>query len=953
MLQKLLQKRIETSLFLGLSLFICLALPFTLWAKAPGEITYEITAGEYQLIPATNGAYQIKMAADYGVIGTPGDPALPEKIIKIPVPLDADLTGLKLTIVHQETSTLEGSYEIIPQPPQCKDGQADWGSSAFIASGKNMKVYQKDSDYPSASLELLSPVTGKEVDATKGSQLKPSFKVSKYIRVAYRPFLYNPVTQKLKLIKKATIQFTYQVNPAAASNPVSASEVQADYVIITTNSIVNNSARLADFVQMKERSGHTVRVVTETDYGSLTGQAPNGTAEKIRQWLINHEAPNGTPLGIINYVMLIGDPSPDDPLRTNEIVGDLPMKMCYPRYYESDDRECPTDYFYADLTGNWDLDGDQIYGVDVDSGIDHPESPDPAIGPDTFSAQWSGLINCDFDENYRFTTWSDDGARVKIDGSVIIDNWTDHLPTADTSLYIPLTTGLHRITVEYRENTGHAVMKLWWETSGTGSQNIQKTIIPKNHLYYIDKATNTYQPGGLNVKYYDNDDLTGIFVERVDPTIDFIWGSDDNGPGEREPAADVFVGRIPVYNNNYAELDQILSKIIRYETDPGDISWRRSILIPINPLDSITPGYPLGEAIRTNVGLPAGFDVHRIYDDFTPIGPAAETMPCTEANVAAEWQKGYGMVTWFAHGGSQAAEEVIHNFPPQYYVDSLDDTKPSFTFQASCSTGFPENWINLGYNLLQHGAIATVSASRVSLYFQGDTNIDNPISDYNECFAYAYTKKVITDGLAAGVALCGVKANFPAIHVNTMAYNLYGDPDCYLLSTDPGALLTNPPLSFENPEKPWTPGSTNVTLSQDTTLKTEGTASLKLNGTGYMIINSSVFSSPEIGTYSNQLSLDVYLPDPPTTPYWLGTVDLIFTAPSAGIYNQSAGQVQLTNLYVGQWNTIQFSLPANIVSLFSGSYSDIQISLAVNTSQVASNPYRLDNLRFTGTLITK
>ena len=56
----------------------------------------------------------------------------------------------------------------------------------------------------------------------------------------------------------------------------------------------------------------------------------------------------------IKYVLLIGDPAPE--------TGDVPMKMCWPRNHESEYKESPTDYFYADLTGNWDLDGDLYFG---------------------------------------------------------------------------------------------------------------------------------------------------------------------------------------------------------------------------------------------------------------------------------------------------------------------------------------------------------------------------------------------------------------------------------------------------------------------------------------------------------------------------------------------------------------------------------------------------------------
>ncbi len=65
-------------------------------------------------------------------------------------------------------------------------------------------------------------------------------------------------------------------------------------------------------------------------------------------------------------VLLVGDPDPDDNSLSSDPVGSVPMKMCWPRNYarsESlDRRQAPTDYYYADLTGNWDRDGDGYYG---------------------------------------------------------------------------------------------------------------------------------------------------------------------------------------------------------------------------------------------------------------------------------------------------------------------------------------------------------------------------------------------------------------------------------------------------------------------------------------------------------------------------------------------------------------------------------------------------------------
>ncbi|HEX3048767.1 MAG TPA: glycoside hydrolase family 44 protein [Bacillota bacterium] len=166
-------------------------------------------------------------------------------------------------------------------------------------------------------------------------------------------------------------------------------------------------------------------------------------------------------------------------------------------------------------------------------------------------------------------------------------------------------------------------------------------------------------------------------------------------------------------------------------------------------------------------------------------------------------------------------------------------------------------------------------------------------------------------------------------------------------------VITNgSPLSFDNPNKPWIAGSENVNLVLDSDLKTEGSASLKLEGRNYMVIKSPIFSSQEFYYYSNELSLDVYVPDPQTNPYWIGAVQLYFQAPEAGIYNQYIGQVELTGLEVGAWNTIRFTLPEKIVNLFNGSYSDIFTTIAFNTGHTGE-AFRIDNLRFSGDLIFK
>jgi hypothetical protein len=146
-----------------------------------------------------------------------------------------------------------------------------------------------------------------------------------------------------------------------------------DYVIITTSAIVAGSGKLDDFIAHKERLGYSVLVVTESDFLPLTGQAPNNRAEKIRQWLKENYASLG-----IKYVLLVGDPRP---FESGE--GDIPMKMCWPRRTATPYRDAPTDYFYADLTGNWDKNGDQIYGQ-WGSGKDYPVAGGVDFTPEVY-----------------------------------------------------------------------------------------------------------------------------------------------------------------------------------------------------------------------------------------------------------------------------------------------------------------------------------------------------------------------------------------------------------------------------------------------------------------------------------------------------------------------------------------------------------------------------------------
>ncbi|UCE39294.1 MAG: hypothetical protein JSW00_08770 [Thermoplasmata archaeon] len=568
------------------------------------------------------------------------------------------------------------------------------------------------------------------------------------------------------------------------SNPIPFSTY--DYVIITTNDIVANSERLGNFVYFKELIGHSVLVVTEDDYDVLTGPPPNGRAEKIRQWLIDNEPTMG-----IDYVLLIGNPDPDEPLDPADSVGDLPMKATMYGYFDQSQSNIPTDMYYAELEGDWDLDGDGYYAENVD--FNNPETPDPInINTDYFSARWEGYVYCDFTEEYEWQTFTDGGVKLWIDGVKIIDNWdpfSEHGPENDKVMR-DMTAGYHTIKVEYKEHTGDAIMRLYYRTNVSSSDpnHVGRQIIPLDHL-----RNETDTADGLTGRYFNNIDLTGPpdLYRPDNEEVNFIWGTGDRHPNGPQNDADVWVGRIPVYDSDYEELDSILGKIIQYETDPGDISWRESILIPVWPLTDTTPAYQYGEEVLNDYAIPAGFSYYRIYkEDYSPVGgPTPEDWPTSWTKVLGEWQNCYGAVTWWTHGSETTASNIFSSSKAQY----LNDSKPSFTFQNSCGNADPETTNNLAYAILKNGGIATVGSTRGSTGSRGNWTYDS--SKYaNPNFGYAYFKHVIQDGWPAGKALVEAKKPTGSIHNNELNYNLFGDPETYLLLTFPN----HPPVADAN-----------------------------------------------------------------------------------------------------------------------------------------------------------
>jgi glucose/arabinose dehydrogenase len=125
---------------------------------------------------------------------------------------------------------------------------------------------------------------------------------------------------------------------------------------------------------------------------------------------------------------------------------------------------CPVGQFRAEYFDNPTLSGTPVL-VRCESAPLNQDwgegSPAPEVPVDGFSVRWSGRFWFGSSGTYAFTARADDGVRVFVDGSRVINGWRDQGPTSYRS-FTWLPSGHHRVVMEYYENGGGAVAQLNW-----------------------------------------------------------------------------------------------------------------------------------------------------------------------------------------------------------------------------------------------------------------------------------------------------------------------------------------------------------------------------------------------------------------------------------------------------------------------------------------------------------
>jgi uncharacterized protein (DUF1800 family) len=136
-------------------------------------------------------------------------------------------------------------------------------------------------------------------------------------------------------------------------------------------------------------------------------------------------------------------------------------------YYANNTQASP---FFYQVVENNNPELDYYYGAG---------SPDPNIPNTYYSAVWTGQVVPQYTEQYYFATRTDDGARLWVNGQLVIDRWQSQSVAEYTSPPLSLNAGtFYDIRMEYLQLTGGSEAHLLWYSNDQSEQ-----VIPSNCLY--------------------------------------------------------------------------------------------------------------------------------------------------------------------------------------------------------------------------------------------------------------------------------------------------------------------------------------------------------------------------------------------------------------------------------------------------------------------------------------
>jgi hypothetical protein len=146
----------------------------------------------------------------------------------------------------------------------------------------------------------------------------------------------------------------------------------------------------------------------------------------------------------------------------------------------------PAEYYkQLNFKGAPDLRQDAVVNFNWGKGAPYTGMPS-----DRFSIRRVGRLKAPVTGTYNIKTGSDDGIRVWLNDSLIINQWDDHGYMVNSSTVNLVAGEFYTIKMEYYENKGKAITQLMWSHPG----QVTDVAIPQQYLYPPAKTEYTLSP---------------------------------------------------------------------------------------------------------------------------------------------------------------------------------------------------------------------------------------------------------------------------------------------------------------------------------------------------------------------------------------------------------------------------------------------------------------------------
>ena len=274
-------------------------------------------------------------------VGAPGRPALPQIVVPLVLPAGSNLDTVTLELrspVVEDGGTalgpLNGPIRILNRPRAVPAVEPLDPARPFPEAWARIGSVGRMGDIPIVQL-IVNPVR------LENGRLRRLTDGTLHLRVGG-----TPVRALTPQSRSARAMAAKAWNAAEAAAWFAWKTDADSLLVVVPRALRAGSRQLGPYIQAMKDNGWAVECVEiETIAGAAFGQE---RADLLRAYL------QGRAAGGVTHVLLIGSPHPT--------TGDLPMKQVHPLPDELT-HAVPTDLYYADLSGNWDKNGDGLAGT--------------------------------------------------------------------------------------------------------------------------------------------------------------------------------------------------------------------------------------------------------------------------------------------------------------------------------------------------------------------------------------------------------------------------------------------------------------------------------------------------------------------------------------------------------------------------------------------------------------